>query len=603
MDDMNKNNSDDFEFKEYSKTNNNKQAKDPQYEGFEAYHDENSQNNVVPEFIETSQDSTQNNFSQETSRLNSFTKSLIDEDNEEDNIEDEIQKKKRIRNKNRRLEEEEKRKKSLISTISIFVILLIIIMGSYTTIINTLPDNLMKQGKKYLEIQNYDKALAMFKRVTDKDPFNDEAAYYQVLALSKMPVNNETQKALYEISQMEGCDKGSNYADAILINMKKQIDKQVGSNYAGNALYNDILFRWNNNEPITYFVNNLNGSSIEYINTIKKAFSIWSSASNGQIIFKETTNSNADIVISFVDKVGQKEDDGKIGDVIPVIQNRKLNKVNINLNTRSMQGTYYPVDKFKTVAAHEIGHALGIWGHSYNPNDIMYETGDYITKVPTNKGLSKRDVNTLNLVYNMVPDVINKPLSPLTIKNLFYHYVITSIPGEDFEIETQRKLSQLKHSNDIVEWVDLGIKYGEAGQYVRSNTIFTSVLSMTVNDKANQFVVLYNLANNYYKMKDYKVSRKFLTLATRYRSDMDTQILDAFLDVKMDRKNIAQIKLMELNDKYPDNIEVALKLSEVYRSDKNKDKAKEVIEKLIKNNPAAARDLHVEKYQKYALKK
>ena len=208
MDDMNKNNSDDFEFKEYSKTNNNKQAKDPQYEGFEAYHDENSQNNVVPEFIETSQDSTQNNFSQETSRLNSFTKSLIDEDNEEDNIEDEIQKKKRIRNKNRRLEEEEKRKKSLISTISIFVILLIIIMGSYTTIINTLPDNLMKQGKKYLEIQNYDKALAMFKRVTDKDPFNDEAAYYQVLALSKMPVNNETQKALYEISQMEGCDKG-----------------------------------------------------------------------------------------------------------------------------------------------------------------------------------------------------------------------------------------------------------------------------------------------------------------------------------------------------------------------------------------------------------
>ena len=52
----------------------------------------------------------------------------------------------------------------------------------------------------------------------------------------------------------------------------------------------------------------------------------------------------------------------------------------------------------KRVAMHEFGHALGIWGHSSNPNDIM--SLNEATAQP-----STADINTLRLAYSPSKDV------------------------------------------------------------------------------------------------------------------------------------------------------------------------------------------------------
>lgn len=48
----------------------------------------------------------------------------------------------------------------------------------------------------------------------------------------------------------------------------------------------------------------------------------------------------------------------------------------------------------ETAARHEFGHALGIWGHSPNQNDVMY-----FSRVRNALKISSRDINTLKKIY------------------------------------------------------------------------------------------------------------------------------------------------------------------------------------------------------------
>lgn len=54
--------------------------------------------------------------------------------------------------------------------------------------------------------------------------------------------------------------------------------------------------------------------------------------------------------------------------------------------------------KIKQIALHEIGHAIGIYGHSNNPNDIMYDSFSV-------SAISTRDANTIKEIYK--PRAVN----------------------------------------------------------------------------------------------------------------------------------------------------------------------------------------------------
>ncbi len=49
---------------------------------------------------------------------------------------------------------------------------------------------------------------------------------------------------------------------------------------------------------------------------------------------------------------------------------------------------------FLATARHELGHALGIWGHSSNENDALY-----FSQVSYPPAISSRDINTLKKIY------------------------------------------------------------------------------------------------------------------------------------------------------------------------------------------------------------
>ena len=105
-------------------------------------------------------------------------------------------------------------------------------------------------------------------------------------------------------------------------------------------------------------------------------------------------------------------------------------------------------------------------------------------------------------------------------------------------------------------------------------------------------------------MKDYYTSRRYLNFATQLGNDFDTQLLDAFLDVKdynatkdNHKLTMAEKKLLAMQKSYPDNIEVALKLVDVYFKKGDKKAEQATIDKLLKNNPKAINDRRVARYQ------
>lgn len=52
------------------------------------------------------------------------------------------------------------------------------------------------------------------------------------------------------------------------------------------------------------------------------------------------------------------------------------------------------VQYITAAARHELGHGLGIWGHSNNPTDVMY-----FSQVRQPPAISARDINTLKRIY------------------------------------------------------------------------------------------------------------------------------------------------------------------------------------------------------------
>ena len=64
------------------------------------------------------------------------------------------------------------------------------------------------------------------------------------------------------------------------------------------------------------------------------------------------------------------------------------------------------------------------------------------------------------------------------------------------------------------------------------NYILNKVLPLVSSDFRNQHVILYNLAANFYKMEEYEMAEKYLNYAVKIEDDLETQILESFIDLK-----------------------------------------------------------------------
>ena len=161
-----------------------------------------------------------------------------------------------------------------------------------------------------------------------------------------------------------------------------------------NRAYNhvvDVQAIWVNPKAIKVYVQESPKAHI-----LENAFKIWDKALRNDINFVFTKNiEEADINIDYIDKL----DANAVGIAYPkylTIQGKVyLYKTKILIAKKDSRGFLQSDAALLKVTLHEIGHAIGIIGHSNSINDIMYPTTDSTKSTSP----SLRDIDTVNKLY------------------------------------------------------------------------------------------------------------------------------------------------------------------------------------------------------------
>lgn len=418
-----------------------------------------------------------------------------------------------------------------------FIHILIFILASIaiTLTINIVPSVYYKIGIHNLNQKKYKQAESNFQKALVFKSKNRDYRYNYVKALISQPATLDIQKKVYAMSIDPQNDSARSLAQLKIYEWRNNVMQNIGQNYIEQASNDGGVMRWNiEKSPIKVKLSNMTHRDLpEYFKQeIEKALNQW----HNSLPFLQFTyvknERDANIVISIEDIPNNVCKDNNclftVGFTTPSYKGDTLKKMTITLYATNPSGYYFSSTELYNTVLHEMGHALGIMGHSYNSDDLMHMSYDgdnrYTQHRSSFQALSSRDINTVKLLYKLIPDITNAKIK--NTKNLIYAPIIVGSPIEIAQRKIKEAKNYIKKAPDIpMGYIDLGIAYASLGKYKDAIKMFKKALSLS-KSASDEYISAFNLANVYFSIKDYKNAQNYAQYA---KNVSDTQEINLLL--------------------------------------------------------------------------
>ena len=479
--------------------------------------------------------------------------------------------------------------KILITILSIFIVIFLINFQSNKM------NFYASQGIKYAKKGNYQKAQEYYEKSFELGNTDTAFRIAYVNTLVNSPLTIDAQEKLVKFAEGKIQDSASESALFFLKNLKKEIHNKYPKNYVKQAPFNNKIVHWGK-MPITYSFKQNKDVPKELISAINDAFDTWERASSVRIRFDQINSDNADIVIKFDNtKISNAEYGRKyvIASTVPYINNNKLIKMVMNFSILNLDGKQFTPNQIYNTALHEILHALGFMGHSFDKNNVMYITKDSeelfddVRKKP-----SDADKSTLELFYKIKPDITNA-------KELKYDYIPYLILGDEKEIN-ENKIYEAKNyirkAPTIASgYIDLAQSFLNQQKYTASIAYLEKALRLAGNDN-ERHMIYFNLAVANYYDGNYELAHFYIQKAEYIKTDNDLLLLKAEIFSKEDKLNDS-IKIYKLLlNQNPNNIDYVIPLTNAYIKEKKFFQARKTLKTYLKNNPKEKNNKKIKSY-------
>ena len=340
---------------------------------------------------------------------------------------------------------------------------------------------------------------------------------------------------------------------------EKTIKAAVIDSYFRSICQNGKIIRWNKDTmPLKVYIQDSSDVPEYYREIVMSAYKAWQRASEGIVRFEFVESpSEADMKCYFKNS---NDNQDSIGVHAFSVTGNKITDSVIVFSKTDKKGHSHDSKQLFSSALQEIGHSIGLTGKSSSIYDVMYPVG---TKFNTE--ITMRDLKTLALLYSVIPDITNSPISDTEKSNLFTATEILNTLNVPVTNDT--KLDEVV-ATDIPTHLALAEQYRRRAEYEKASQEY-QIVAQSKTDRRSKSEVYYEIAVMYLDAEEYDNAKSAADIAWATDENDLTITLPPLLNYYMKRSDTAVDQLEDIMKADPYNKYAYKLLCQIYRDKKH----------------------------------